>query len=132
MLPNFSLFARLMDEPGYGSNLLGDLASVTQGNRMSLPSKLLARPDWHGRLVNGSDCLQVRERRFDEQGLAVGTPGAWTPFAQTIEGYTHKPGVRNVLRLKRFDRAAAAGGAPHLYVLDLVVESATEKPGLID
>jgi heat shock protein HslJ len=75
-----------------------------------------------------TECLQVRERRFDEQGLVVGTPGAWAPFAQTIEGYTHKPGVRNVLRLNRFDRAAVAGGAAYLYVLDLVVESATEKP----
>jgi heat shock protein HslJ len=75
-----------------------------------------------------AECLQVRERRFDEQGLAMGTPGAWLPFAETIEGYTHKPGVRNVLRLKRFDRAAVGGGAPYLYVLDLVVESATEKP----
>jgi hypothetical protein len=80
--------------------------------------------------AQGADaqCLQVRERRFDEQGLNVGTPGAWLPFAETIEGYTHKPGVRNVLRLKRFDRAAVGGGAPYLYVLDLVVESAIEKP----
>ncbi|MDC8774282.1 copper resistance protein NlpE N-terminal domain-containing protein [Roseateles albus] len=75
-----------------------------------------------------AECLQVRERRFDEQGLTVGTPGAWLPFAETIEGYTHQPGVRNVLRLKRFDRAAVGGGAPYLYVLDMVVESATEKP----
>jgi hypothetical protein len=36
--------------------------------------------------------------------------------------------VRNVLRLKRFDRAAAGGGATYLYVLDLVVESETVKP----
>ncbi|MDC8774283.1 amidohydrolase family protein [Roseateles albus] len=54
-LPNFELFARLMDEPAYRSNLLGDIAAVTQGNRMNVLSKLLARPDWHGRLVNGSD-----------------------------------------------------------------------------
>ncbi|MBT9491014.1 MAG: copper resistance protein NlpE N-terminal domain-containing protein [Paucibacter sp.] len=75
-----------------------------------------------------ASCLQVRERRFDEQGLMIGTPGAWQPFAETIEGYTHKPGVRNVLRLKRFDRAAVGGGAPFLYVLDMVVESETVKP----
>lgn len=81
-----------------------------------------------GAQASSQQCLQVRERRFDEQGLRVGTPGAWVPFSETIEGYTHKPGVRNVLRLKRFDRTATAGGAPYLYVLDLVVESATEKP----
>jgi heat shock protein HslJ len=74
-----------------------------------------------------AECLQVRERRFDEQGLAVGTPGAWQPFAETIECYTHEPGVRNVLRLKRFDRSVTGGGATYLYVLDMVVESERVK-----
>jgi len=74
------------------------------------------------------ECLQVRERRFDEQGLVVGLPGAWRPFAETIEGYTHEPGVRNVLRLKRYDRTATGGDATYLYVLDMVVESETVKP----
>ncbi|HEY5284095.1 MAG TPA: copper resistance protein NlpE N-terminal domain-containing protein [Polyangia bacterium] len=75
-----------------------------------------------------AECLQVRERQFDERGLVVGVPGAWQPFAEIIEGYTHQPGVRNVLRLKRFDRAPAGGGASFFYVLDLVVESETVKP----
>jgi len=70
-----------------------------------------------------SKCLQVRERHFDAHGLVVGTPGAWQPFLDPIEGYTHQPGVRNVLRLKRFERGASAGGSPFVYVLDLVVES---------
>lgn len=68
-------------------------------------------------------CLQVRERRYDEQGLQVGAPGEWQPFYDPIEGYTHQLGVRNVLRLKRFDRGATAGGSPYVFVLDLVVES---------
>jgi len=68
-------------------------------------------------------CLQVRERRFDAQGLVVGVPGEWQPFYDPIEGYTHQPGVRNVLRLKRFERGASAGGSPFVFVLDLVVES---------
>lgn len=76
--------------------------------------------------VNGATaCIQVRERRFDEQGLVVGTPGAWQPFFDPIEGYTHQPGVSNVLRLKRFERGASVGGQRHVYVLDLVVESAS-------
>jgi len=76
-------------------------------------------------LSGATTCMQVRERRFDEQGLVVGTPGSWQPFYEPIEGYTHQPGVRNVLRLKRFDRAAPAGGPSFVYVLDLVVESET-------
>ncbi len=55
LLPNFELFARLMDEPQYRSNLAGDIAAVTQGNRMNVLHRLLQRPDWHARLVNGSD-----------------------------------------------------------------------------
>lgn len=72
----------------------------------------------------GSSCLQVRERRYDEQGLPVGTPGEWRVFGEPIEGYAHTPGVRNVLRLKRFTRdPAPAQGPAYVYVLDLVVES---------
>jgi len=63
-------------------------------------------------------CLQVRERSFDAQGLPVGEPSEWQTFAADIEGYQHQPGIRNVLRVKRFDPAAGP-----VYVLDLVVQS---------
>lgn len=54
-LPNFELFARLMDDPRYRANLSGDISAITQGNRMDVVAPLLARPDWHDRLLNGSD-----------------------------------------------------------------------------
>lgn len=54
-LPNFDLFARLMDESSYRTNLVGDIAAITQGNRMSVVATLLGRGDWHERLLNGSD-----------------------------------------------------------------------------
>jgi Domain of unknown function (DUF4377) len=61
--------------------------------------------------------------------LAVGTPGEWKPLTVNIEGFTHREGVRNVLRVKKFEDPAPAGGAPStLYVLDLVVESESVKP----
>ncbi len=76
-----------------------------------------------------TSCLQARAVQFDEQGLRVPPPGPWQPFYETIEGYTHTPGVRNVVRLKRFDRGAVPGDtAPAIYVLDLVVESETMPP----
>ncbi|NTV85512.1 MAG: META domain-containing protein [Burkholderiaceae bacterium] len=80
--------------------------------------------------LNGETlCLQVRERNFDEKGLLVGVPGEWRPLYESIEGYQHTPGVRNVLRLKKFQRPALQTGTPAtVYVLDLVVESATVKP----
>ena len=70
--------------------------------------------------------LQAREIKFDDQGLRVGTPGEFQPFVGLIEGYTHTAGTRNVLRVKRFQSGGAQGeAAAAVYVLDLVVESAT-------
>jgi heat shock protein HslJ len=74
-------------------------------------------------------CLQVRERHFDERGLAVGTPGAWRPLQETIEGFTHREGERQVLRVKRFHRTPERPGASStLYVLDLIVETEIVTP----
>ena len=71
-------------------------------------------------------CLRVRELRFDEQGLRKGQPGPWRTFTGRIDGYTHAPGVRNVLRVDRYERKPAPAGRPSVaYVLDLVVESET-------
>jgi heat shock protein HslJ len=71
-------------------------------------------------------CLQAREIVFDEQGLRVPPPGPWQPFYDTIEGYTHTPGERNVVRVKRYDRSGEPGtNSPMLYVLDLVIETET-------
>jgi heat shock protein HslJ len=80
-------------------------------------------------LMPGQKCLRVREVHFDSQGLKTGTPGAWHVLNQSIEGYTHEPNVRNVLRVKRFAIAHPAADAPaQAYVLDMVVESERIKP----
>jgi mannonate dehydratase len=55
-LPSFELFARLMDEPRYAKLIFGDLSAMTQTNRAgSALARVLARADWHARLLNGSD-----------------------------------------------------------------------------
>lgn len=73
-----------------------------------------------------AQCLYVRELHYDAKGLREGKPGAWQVLGQTIEGYTHKDGVRNVLRVKRYTVAhPPADGSSVAYVLDLVVESGT-------
>jgi len=55
-VPAFRLFARLMDDPRYGSRLCGDLSAVAQVNRDPAHLReLLARRDWHDRLFHGSD-----------------------------------------------------------------------------
>ena len=76
-----------------------------------------------------TQCLQVRERRFDKQGLRIEPPGEWRAFYAKIDGYTHTPGVRNVLRIDRYQRRQVpADASAYVYVLDMVVESETVKP----
>ncbi len=52
----FTLFARLMEESKYQGHLFGEISAITQANRVGRPLDiLLARTDWHARLINGSD-----------------------------------------------------------------------------
>ncbi len=75
-------------------------------------------------LIPDKQCLQVRELRYDDRGLRAGAPGAFGHFYQDIEGYTHQPGIRHVLRVKRYPIANPPADAPSsAYVLDMVVES---------
>lgn len=54
--PAFELFARLMDEADGRERLLGDTSAVFQANRpRAVWRTLLARGDWHARLLHGSD-----------------------------------------------------------------------------
>jgi len=73
-----------------------------------------------------TQCLQVRDRHFDKQGLRIEPPGEWRAFYDRIDGYTHTPGVRNVLRINRYERKQVpADASRYIFVLDLVVESET-------
>ena len=79
-------------------------------------------------LIPDKQCLQVREIRYDDKGLKVGTPGAFEHFYDSIEGYTHEPGIRNVLRVDRYTvKNPPADASPQAYVLDMVVESESVK-----
>lgn len=76
--------------------------------------------------TSASGCIMVRDRFFDEQGLRTGTPGEWRAWPEGIEGYTPTAGQEQVVRVKRFEAPAAAGGEPQVhFVFDMVVESRT-------
>ena len=80
-------------------------------------------------LIADKQCLQVREIVFDDNGLRVGEPGEWQNFYEQIEGFSHQPGTRNVLRVNRYTVAnPPADGSSSAYVLDMVVESELVKP----
>jgi predicted TIM-barrel fold metal-dependent hydrolase len=54
--PAFELFTRLMDEPDWHANLMGDVSALFQVNRSASTWRTaLAREDWHARLLHGSD-----------------------------------------------------------------------------
>jgi heat shock protein HslJ len=72
-------------------------------------------------------CLRVRELRYDEAGLKRSV-GDWQNYHGEIEGYRHRAGVREVLRLKRYTRPnPPADASRFIDVLDLRVE--TENVG---
>lgn len=52
---NFELFARLLGEAHFAGQLFGDLSALPQLNRLRVLRQLLAHPEWHARLLNGSD-----------------------------------------------------------------------------
>lgn len=52
---SFALFARLMDEPRHAGRLFGDVSALPQAARAAWLPQILAREDWHARLLNGSD-----------------------------------------------------------------------------
>ena len=75
-------------------------------------------------LIPNMQCLQVRERRYEANGLPITTDATWQPLSQDIEGYRHEPGVRNVLRVKKYAiKNPPADASSVAYVLDMVVES---------
>ncbi|QNP41929.1 META and DUF4377 domain-containing protein [Lysobacter solisilvae (ex Woo and Kim 2020)] len=74
-------------------------------------------------LIRDMQCLRVRERSYATNGT-LASQGEWQPLYQAIEGYTHTPGTRNVLRVKKYAIKNPPADAPAVaYVLDLVVEA---------
>lgn len=85
------------------------------------------RPCPHG-VVRGAQCMQVREVQYDSAGLKTST-GEWGHFYGMIEGFAHEPGVRNVLRVKRYTVAnPPADASRYVYQLDMRVESERVAP----
>lgn len=79
-------------------------------------------------LIPDHRCLQTRELQYDDEGIRSPGDADWTPMYQDIEGFTHEDGVRNVLRVQRFDVQDPPADAPsQAYVLDMVVESETAQ-----
>ena len=71
----FDLLARLLDDPRWVGRLYADISAVFQRNReLDVQRQLIARSDWHARLLHGSDYplpgigLIYRLERFVDAG----------------------------------------------------------------
>lgn len=79
-------------------------------------------------LIPQRQCLNVRTVHYDATGVKQDY-GAWQPFYGSIDGYVHEPGVRNIVRVKRYTRDnPPADLSRYAYVLDMVVESEAAGP----
>lgn len=78
-------------------------------------------------LIENKQCLYTRTIEYDAQGLKQ-SQGSWEYFYDEIENYEHTPGVRNVLRVKRYTRQdVPADASRYAYVLDMIVESERQQ-----
>lgn len=74
--------------------------------------------------VMQTQCLQVREIRYNEQGIKTFVSPEWTNFYDNIEGYQHSNNTRQVLRLKKYPvKNPPADASSNAYVLDMIVET---------
>lgn len=124
---------RLVLTNGLGDTLAFIGAPTAQTRYGSEPERVFLevaaeRVDCHHPLMPEHRCLQVRDVQYDDAGLKQGT-GEWGPLYEEIEGYEHRPGVRNVLRLDRYQRRdVPADASAVVHVLDMVVESEQVTP----
>ncbi|ANF81387.1 hypothetical protein A3K93_03715 [Acinetobacter sp. NCu2D-2] len=81
--------------------------------------------------VAAQTCLQVKEIKYNEQGLKTYQDQNWSLFYDTIEGYTHSPNERQIIRVKRYTiKNPAADQSKYAYVYDMAVEREAIKGSL--
>ncbi len=68
-------------------------------------------------------CLQVKEIRYNQQGLKIHQDANWSLFYGQIQGFEHNPKERQVIRVKRYDiKNPAADQSKYAYVYDMTIE----------
>lgn len=78
-------------------------------------------------LIPSYRCLQVRTVQYGDNGTKQSV-GEWGAFYSEIKGYQHEAGVRNVLRVNRYEpKNRPADASRYVYVLDMTVESEIAK-----
>ena len=121
--PTLTLATASGDKLVFAGEPTADTRYGGPGERMFLEVAAHTHPCPHP-LIPNKQCLQVRELKYDGQGLRLAAPGAFENLYEGIDGYTHEDGVRNVLRVNRYTiENPPADASRYAYVLDMVVES---------
>jgi len=78
--------------------------------------------------VMKTQCLQVREIKYADNGVKTQVDKDWTYFYDPIEGFTHNSTERQVVRIKRYEiKNPAADQSKYAYVQDMIIERETVK-----
>lgn len=78
--------------------------------------------------VATQSCLQVKEIRYNTSGVKTYTDAKWNLFYGNIEGFTHNPKERQVIRVKRYNvKNAAADQSKYAYIHDMTIERSILK-----
>ena len=78
--------------------------------------------------VTTQTCLQVKEIKYNEQGLKVSQDANWKLFYDPIEGFTHNPKLEQIIRVKRYEiKKPAADQSKYAYVHDMTIMSGIIK-----
>ena len=81
--------------------------------------------------VTQQSCLQVKEVKYDQNGLKTQVDKDWTLFYDQIEGFQHSPNERQIIRVKRFEiKHPAADQSKYAYIFDMAVERKIVKGAL--
>jgi len=89
-ISSLDLFTRLMDTPDYQTLAFGEISAMTLVNHAWAIKPVLARTDWHARLINGSDhplpgiMPLINTRQLNRMGLLK---SEYLPFLQELKTY---------------------------------------------
>ena len=73
-------------------------------------------------------CLQVKEVKYNEQGLKTYTGSQWQNFYDNIDGFKHNTNQQVIVRVNRYKVSnPPADASSYAYVLDTVIQQSNVK-----
>jgi heat shock protein HslJ len=122
----------LMDASGKRYEFKGKMTPETKYNSQGETIFLEISPQMKACTgIVPQSCLQVREIKYNNQGIKTHVDANWSLFYDQIQGFEHSPNERQVIRVKRYEiRNPAADQSKYAYVHDMTVERESIKGSL--